>query len=328
MAANIKMLSIGSATQDVFLLSSKIFQPRSEHGVYYEHLPLGEKLELDDVIFTTGGNAMNAATTFARQGLDSDYMGVIGVDPAAEAILKVLDDEGIGTRYVHQSDKYKTIYSAILLSPSGERTVLIHHGNVLRADGADLNLRGIAEADWLYVSSVGTMALLEKIVSLAAKNGVKVAFNPSARELAHPDKLRTLLDDVTVLIANKQEMQQVFEGKTMESLVEHACRHVPVAIVSDGPNGAIVSNGEQTVWAGMYEDVKVVDRLGAGDAFGSGFVAMYAQGKSLEECITFASANSTSVVTKIGAKAGILHKSARLHDMELKVTEFTGAKEH
>lgn len=327
MGTQLKMLSIGSATHDVFLIGNKIFRPMCEHGICFEHLPLGAKLELDDVIYTTGGNAMNAATTFARQGLDSDYMGVIGADPAAEAILKVLDEEGVGTRYVHQADHYKTIFSAILLAPSGERTILIHHGNTLRSDGSDLNLHGIAEADWLYVSSVGTMGLLEKVISLAVKNGVKVAFNPSARELNHPDMIRSLLDDITVFIANKEEAQKLFEGETLEALVQHACNTVPVAIVSDGPNGAVVCDGQRLVWAGMYEDVKVVDRLGAGDAFGSGFVAMYAQGKSLEECITFASANSTSVVSKIGAKAGILHKNARLHSMPLKVTEIASAKE-
>jgi ribokinase len=316
----LRMLAIGSATQDVFLVGSKVFTPMCEHGVCYEHLPLGAKLELDDVVFTTGGNASNAATTFARQGLDSEYMGVLGTDPAAEAIMRVLDHEGIDTKSVHQSDKYTTNYSAILLAPTGERTILTHHGNTLKADGSDINLKAIAEADWLYVSSVGTMDLLEKIVTIAAKNGVKVAFNPSASELKNKSKLKTLLEDVHVLIANKEEMQLIFEGKTLEDLVRHACNIVQVAIVSDGPKGAMVSDGKELVWAGMYEDVKVVDRLGAGDAFGSGFVAMYAQGKKLEECITFASANSTSVVTKVGAKEGILHKGAHLHEMPLKAT--------
>jgi sugar/nucleoside kinase (ribokinase family) len=71
------------------------------------------------------------------------------------------------------------------------------------------------------------------------------------------------------------------------------------------------------VKAGLYEDVPVIDRTGAGDAFGSGFTAMVAQGKSLEEAVTFASANSTAVVSKIGAKAGILHRGARLHSMPM-----------
>jgi ribokinase len=72
----------------------------------------------------------------------------------------------------------------------------------------------------------------------------------------------------------------------------------------------------------MYEDVKVIDRTGAGDAFGSGFLSYWAQGKSLKDSIVFASANSTSVVTKIGAKVGILYKGAKLHAMPLSEDPF------
>jgi ribokinase len=318
MSASLKMLAIGTATQDVFLIGGAIFNPLAEKGVLYEHLPLGAKLDLEEVIFSTGGNATNAATTFARQGLDSEFMGILGNDIAATAVMNDLDAEGIDTRNVHQSNHYKTGYSTILVSPTGERTVLVYHGTPLRADGADLNLKAIGHADWLYVSSVGSMELLEKIVTLAAKNGVKVAMNPSARELKKASKLRPILDDIEVLITNKEEMKQIVEGSSLDELIRHAAQIVPKVVISDGPNGAIATDGKKVVKGGMYEDVKVVDRLGAGDAFGSGFVSMIAQGRELEEAVTFASANSTSVVTGHGAKKGILPKGTHLHDMPLK----------
>ena len=116
---------------------------------------------------------------------------------------------------------------------------------------------------------------------------------------------------------NREEASQIVEGETIEELVQHALHYVPVAIISDGPNGVAASDGKTFVKAGMYEDVKVIDRTGAGDAFGSGFLSQWAAGKSLRESIVFASANSTSVVSHIGAKTGILHQGAVLHDMPL-----------
>jgi ribokinase len=116
---------------------------------------------------------------------------------------------------------------------------------------------------------------------------------------------------------NKEEMQLLVHGETLEELVRHGLHYCPVVIVSDGPNGVVASDGKTIVRAGMYEDVKVIDRTGAGDAFASGFLSQWALGRSLKDSIIFASANSTSVVTMVGAKAGILHKGTKLHEMPL-----------
>src|SRR5687767_6569325 len=108
MISKLRMLCIGTATQDVFL-RGPIFKPVCDKdGNCYENLPLGEKLDVEEVIFTTGGNAPNAATTFARQGLDVEFMGILGTEPAAGAIMRELDAEGIGTRYLNQDEKFTT----------------------------------------------------------------------------------------------------------------------------------------------------------------------------------------------------------------------------
>lgn len=120
-----------------------------------------------------------------------------------------------------------------------------------------------------------------------------------------------------MLCVNRDEIQQIVEGASLEELVRHGHHYCPVVIVSDGPNGIVASDGKTIVRAGMYHDVKVVDRTGAGDAFGSGFLSQWAQGRSLVESIIFASANSTSVVNHIGAKTGILPKGVKLHHMPI-----------
>jgi ribokinase len=320
-SGKLTMLTIGKATQDVFLQGGALFAPHEEHGQAYEQLPLGAKLSVDNMVFATGGNALNAATTFARQGLDTFFMGVVGTEPAGEIVMRTLDAEGIDSRYVRQDDIYRTSYSTVLLAPTGERTILTYHGSKLRADGSDLDLDAVAKADWLYLSSVDSMELLEKILTIAARHKVQVAINPSGRELEQASKLKAVLDEVAVLLTNKEEIQMLVEGKTLDELIAHAAHLVPTVVISDGPRGVIATDGKKIVKGGLYEDVKVINRLGAGDAFGSGFVAALAQRKSLEDAVVFASANSTSVVQQIGATPGILHKGAHIHDMPLTVTE-------
>jgi len=316
------IVTIGKATQDVFVKSSTSFEQHVHKGVAYEQLPVGQKLDLDEVVFATGGNVTNAAVTFARQGLHSRYMWCIGTDVASEAILQSLDSEGVDTAHVIQKENYRASYSVIMMLTGGERTILNYKGTKLPSNTHDLDFSVIESGDWLYLSALGDMDLLEKIITRAAKHGVKIMLNPAGAELAEIDKLRTLLEDVEILAVNKEEAQQIVSGQSMEELIRHAHHYCPVVIVSDGPHGAFATDGTTIVEAGMYEDVPVVDRTGGGDAFGSGFLSQYAQGASLKDAMIFASANSTSVVTKIGAKDGILHQGVKLHDMPIKEREF------
>ncbi len=312
------ILSIGKGTQDVFLHSDE-FNPHKQGKHIFTEIPLGIKMEVDDVTFSTGGNATNVAVTFARQGLQAQYMWPLGTDPVSGIILNDLDKESVDTRYVVQKDQYSSGYSLILIATNGERTIMNHRGVSTNKTGTDLDFGAIESADWIYPTSLGNggMELLNKVVHAAKKGNTRVMLNPAGPELADPEKLRTLLEDVDVLCLNKEEMQLLVHGETLEELVRHGLQFCPVIIVSDGPNGVVASDGKTIIRAGMYEDVPVVDRTGAGDAFASGFLSQWVLGKSLKDSIIFASANSTSVVTKVGAKAGILPKGVRLHDMPL-----------
>lgn len=319
MKESVKILSVGAAVQDVFLSHSEEFAPVSDKAAHeqFMRLELGAKADVNNITFSTGGGATNAAVTFARQGHHALFMGTIGYDPAGQAVLDELDREGVDTSRVSYSHKLSTGYSVLLLAPNGERTILTYRGASTHYSPSNFDLDGV-DADWIYVSSMsGSFDVLSKLFEQAKRKGMKVMFNPGKGELKHPDKIRSLLDDVEVLTLNKEEMQKIVHGETLEELVIHGRNYVPVVIVSDGPNGVCASDGRTIVKAGMYRDVKVVDRTGAGDAFGSGFLSQWAAGESLVDSIIFASANSTSVVQYIGAKKGILHKGVHLHHMPL-----------
>lgn len=314
----VKILSIGAAVQDVFLSHSDEFKAvcLNPHECFMQ-LTLGSKADVNKIDFTTGGGATNAAITFVRQGLEAEFMGSVGDDPAAHAVLADLDKEGVDTSRVHTSKKYNTGYSVLLLAPNGERTILTYRGASTHYTLNDFDFSGV-DADWLYISSMsGQMDVLDQVFAEAKQQGMKIMFNPGKGELKHTDQLKGLLDDVDVLLVNKDEMQSIVEGEDSEELVRHGLHYVPTIVVTDGPNGVVASDGKSIVRAGMYEDVKVIDRTGAGDAFGSGFLSQWAQGASLKDSIIFASANSTSVVTKIGAKTAILHKGVKLHTMPI-----------
>lgn len=313
------IVAIGAAVQDVFLSHSDEFKPVTDRKAdeQFFKLELGAKADVNKIDFSTGGGATNAAVTFTRQGLHAIFLGTIGHDPAGQAVLSDLDKEGVDATHVSYSDTLNTGYSVLLLAPSGERTILTYRGASTHYDIQNFDLQDI-DAQWLYVSSMaGNAEVLDKIFTQAKEKNMKIFFNPGKGELEKHEQLKGLLEDVEVLAVNREEAAQIVEGHTSEELVRHLLHIVPVAIVSDGPDGVTASDGKTIVKAGMYEDVKVIDRTGAGDAFGSGFLSYWAQGKSLKESIVFASANSTSVVQSIGAKTGILHKGTVLHDMPL-----------
>lgn len=315
----VRICALGAASQDVFISGKGIrSQLDPVTNEYVEEFKLGAKLNVENINFSTGGGATNAAVTFARQGLESTFIGKLGQDMAGSAVVAELDGEHVECDSVIYDAKLGTQYSTVLLTETGERTILIYRGAANTHKAADYRDVDVSKYEWLYVSSFGgAMEALDVIFKNATDEGVKIAFNPGEAELSQPEKLRPLLEDVSLLFVNKEEAMQIVEGSDGEELARHLLNYVPAAVVSDGPNGVIATDGKTIVQAGMYEDVKVIDRTGAGDAFGSGFLSQWAQGKSLKESIIFGSANSTSVVTKIGAKTGILHKNVKLHDMPL-----------
>lgn len=312
-----KFVSIGAAVQDVFLSHSDALDPvKEEDGAFYAELKMGDKVDVDQIHFSTGGGATNAAVTFARQGMTSIFIGSIGKDPAGHAVKEDLHREEVEAHLSYS--KHNTGYSVILLADNGERTILTYRGASTHYESTHFDLSKFHHVDWLYMSNLaGAMEILEKLFHQAKTFNIKIAWNPGKAELKQPQKLKKLLPYIDVLVTNKEEMQSIVPGDELEELVLAGGKLVPVVVVSDGPKGVAATDGKTYVRAGMYENVRVVDRLGAGDAFGSGFVCKWAQGKSLRDAVTFASANSTSVVSKIGAKTGILKRNAKIHDMKM-----------
>ncbi|MDL2327460.1 carbohydrate kinase family protein [Ruminococcaceae bacterium OttesenSCG-928-A11] len=319
-----KFICAGALVQDVFLSNSEAFAAVNNGSKWFEKLELGGKFNVNKIDFSTGGGASNAATTFARQGHKATVLGIIGHDPAADYVITELDREGISTELITRTKKYNTGYSVILLAPNGERTILTYRGASTYYELKQLAFEESIKqkADWLYVTSLnGRMEVLKKLFLLAKAQKMMVAFNPGKNELKQKKEMLNLLPMVDLLLTNKEEMEQIVPGETSRELIANAVKLVPIASVTDGRHGAMVSDGQFLVKVGLYDNIRrPADRTGAGDAFGSGLAVKLAEGKDLKQAVHFASANSSEVCQAIGAKTNILRSGARIHAMDIKVT--------
>jgi len=318
-----RIACLGSALQDIFLIDRDDFASEKEVGLY-GRIMVGSKVDIDRVSYEVGGGGTNAAVAFARHGHETIFLGNIGRDIASEAITSCFDREGIDSSYISVNPRKATGCSVILLDMrSGERTILTHRGASASFNNIDDAVLTSINPDWLYVTSVrGDMDTLLRFFERAKELGVKIMFNPGVLELKEHKKLIGLLEDVDILLVNKREAAQIVPGEILSELLSRLLNYVPSAIITDGAMGGIATyrpeSGEgESYRFGIFEDVKVKDTTGAGDAFGSGFLAHLAAGKSFRQSLIFASANSTSVVKQLGAKRGILTGKESLHPMPI-----------
>lgn len=331
------IITIGSITRDNFLEADfKIGKwPKAPSGQALI-LPFGEKLEIDRVYSTMGGNSANAGVTFARQGFRTACFGKVGDDLSGWEIRQKLQAEKVKPLLSFSREK-PTAYSMLLLE-SGERTILGYHGASDTLTLKDIPWNQL-KSSWWYLSLAGESdKFLKPLLAFARKNKIRVAFNPSGHHIHHKRKeILSSLKDIVFLVLNKGEAadltgisfkkeKEVF--RSLDKMVDG------IVAVTDGANGVTVSDGEYLYKAGIFSEKKVVDRTGAGDAFGSGFVAGLMQAKKMnlkdrKEAITYAirlaSANATAGIEMLGATEGLLTKkqfsSPRWKNLPVKVSK-------
>jgi ribokinase len=303
------VISLGTATLDVFLKSLgmeiETDEPEKEICVRY-----GAKLEVSEIHFETGGGGTNSAVTFARQGLKVACVTQIGDDFAGRRVLEDLKKEGVVTKFLHILPRHQTDYSTVLWVPDGGRTILIYRGPT-RLEKENIPWSKL-KTRWFYVGSLeGNLEIVRRLISDFPQT--KIAWNPGGRELKQRKEILELLPKITVLNLNKEEMMELLafssQPSAVSSLLKKAqqlpCRYI---VITDDRKGAHLWDREEKIWwhSGIFEESPRVETLGAGDSFGSGLVTGLIKNWSIEDCLWLATANASSVVTKVGAKKGIL----------------------
>ena len=331
------VITIGTATRDGFFeginfLKTKDSRFRVGEGIC---LPFGSKVEVPKVFFTTGGVGTNTAATFSRQELKTAVICRVGQDVSGEEIIRGLSRDKINTSFIQKDKNIPTAYSVIFLTDSGERTILSYKGAGEKLSEKEIPWRKL-RTKWFFIGSLGgNEKLLKDLFFFAKKNKIKVAGNPGSRELEILKRQPELLNNYDVFVVNQEEASYLTgisyqkEKKVFEKL-DHWVNGI--VVMTRGPKGLIVSNGEIIWQAGIFKERRIVDRTGAGDSLGSGFVAGLIQkapkssfitSEAIEYAIRLGSANATSNVEYVGAKEGLLNKndflkSSRWEKLEIK----------
>lgn len=314
-----RIVSLGSALQDIYLIDRDDFVSTEVAGqTIFKDLTIGAKADIDQVKYTIGGGGTNSAVSFARYGHETIFIGNISRDVAGEAVLACLDEEGIDNSYVNFL-RGGTGTSVILLdAKTGDRTILTHRGVAAKAGNLRASDLELISPDWVYATSLGgEMETLLDFFETAHRIGAKVMFNPGELEFQAEKKLIGLLSEVDILLMNKREAARIVPGVLLSELLSRLAAYCPTVLITDGAMGAIATNHEEVYRLSVYEQVRARDLTGAGDAFGSGFLAKYADGASFRSALEFGAASAASVVQKYGAKTGILTGKEDLHPMPI-----------
>ncbi len=303
------VLSLGPARMDVFvaLPEDEISEVCSiDKKRCMIELGFGEKIAVRGMTFAIGGNTGNNAVGLSRLGLKVAMVGTMGSEWIDQRALQILKSEGVDTQHLCV-DQGKFGFG-VVINYQGERTILSYYPDASCDFPTDPSL----DASWVYLTTAGSNfeQFYHQAVDFATTHQAKIGFNPGTRQLkAGREAIAFALAKTEVLFLNKEESAKLLElpADDVKKLLDGLRSLGPkMAVITDGPGGTYCSDG-QRYWHMPIVEAPVVERTGAGDAFGSGFLAAYIAGRELTECLKWGTVNSASVLGFIGPQAGLLH---------------------
>lgn len=294
------VISIGAATTDIIIKSENILENRR-----FFSLKRSSKNEISETLICSGGGATNSVTTFSRLGLKSSIIALIGQEPLSQYIKDDLIKEKINTEFLISNKEDHTDFSVVLVASDGARSILTSRGST-RLERRDIPWNKL-KTKWLYLTSLeGNIGLLEELIGFAKENNIKISLNPGQRELKLRRQLIPLLKYLDFLLLNRQEAEILADTNHKESsFLEVLKKYAPLIAITNGRLGAKVLTSTDILFSPVI-NTHPLDETGAGDAFGSAFVAALINNHSLPKCLSWAIHNSASVVSELGAKKGIL----------------------
>jgi fructokinase len=242
----------------------------------------------DAVKARCGGAPFNVAVGLARLDVPAAFLGGISTDPVGAKLLAVLQDEGVETRFVRQSDAPSMLALAgVAADGSATYSFPVRRGaDKLLPDPATILAEKAKFGCAVFSSYLAfheETAATFRDLARALNPGTVICLDPNVRLALLPDPARwkagleAFLPNVDILKISDEDIRNTYgpDASPVALADEWLKRGGATVVVTRGAEGASVYTHGNSEIAVAAPSVDVVDTVGAGDSFLSGFLASF-----------------------------------------------------
>lgn len=259
-----------------------------------------------------GGAESNVAIGLSRLGVATGWFSRLGQDPFGQRIFKTIRGEGVDVSRVKFDDVAST---GMMFREKVMGKVAVHfrrkHSAASQMTVADIDADYIKQASILHITGI-MPALSEsckeaifKAVNIAKEAGVKICFDPNLRlklwtiEEARP-VIFALAKEADYFLPGYDELKLLYDTDDETIIFNELNKLKATCVVKGvGEHNVVLDNGKRTL-VPFYKADRVVDTVGAGDAFCAGFLAGVVKGLSYAEAVKIAGINGSLAVQSVG----------------------------
>jgi ribokinase len=261
-----------------------------------------------------GGKGANQAVAAARLGAAVTMVGRVGDDEPGRRLRAALAAERVDVQHVLPTPGVGSGAAAVTVAAAGENTIVIVPGANAKLTPADIDSHryAITSADVLVMQLETPMDAVARAARAAREAGVTVILNAAPASELPAD----LLACVDVLVVNECEAATLTRSaasadadQDAEMLRRLARLPVGTVVLTVGSRGSWVGRAESLPTRAEPFQVRVVDTVGAGDAFIGAFAVRWAAQQvsggvddvGLLDCLCWANAAGALAATRHGA---------------------------
>jgi len=258
---------------------------------------------------TEPGGAANTIITALNLGLEVSACGAVGADAYGEFIVNALRRHGTNVDCVLLlPDSESTLVISLTDRTSGEHVFVGNYGSGREMPYPDQLDARIADADLLFLSGY---TLVEKRIVAMAMRALEQAVRTNTPifmdvgpllEMADQSDVQWVLRHTDTLFLTEDESPLVIDGLSGAEAYDRLLDLGPqVVVLKRGPRGCTVLTRAERFDVPGFRVNRIVDTVGAGDAFAAAYIAGALSGLSLVDCARLANATGAAAIQKIGS---------------------------